>query len=110
MDESISYGELDEAEDEHGPEASEVGVGEEATEEGEEEDGANEVGHDVGRLWQRVVHLVEDVGDQVVPHRRDRHHLERLDPCNHHQCKRYPTKHKHKQEQIRSSNIFLPKK
>ena len=75
------YRELYESKDEHGPEAAEVGVGEESAEEGEEEDGADEVGHDVGRLRQREVHLPEHVRDQVVPHRRNRHHLKRLDPC-----------------------------
>ena len=75
------YRELDEAEGEHGPEAAEVGVREEAAEEGEEEDGAHEVGHYVGRLRQREVHLPEHVRDEVVPHRRDRHDLERLDAC-----------------------------
>jgi hypothetical protein len=79
---ALTYRELDEAEDEHGPEAAEVGVGEEAAEEGEEEDGADEVGHHVGRLRQREVHLPEHVGDEVVPHRRDRHDLERLDACD----------------------------
>jgi hypothetical protein len=79
---ALTYRELDEAEDEHGPEAAEVGVGEEAAEEGEEEDGADEVGHHVGRLRQREVHLPEHVGDEVVPHRRYRHDLERLDACD----------------------------
>jgi hypothetical protein len=76
----VSYRELDESEGEHGPEASEVGVGEEAAEEGEQEDGANEVGDHVGCLRQREVHLPEHVGDEVVPHRRERHDLERLGP------------------------------
>lgn len=76
------YRELDESKDEHRPEAAEVGVGEEAAEEREEEDSADKVGHDVGRLRQGVVHLPEHVRDQVVPHRCNRHHLERLDPCS----------------------------
>jgi hypothetical protein len=78
---NFTYRELNESEDEHGPEAAEVGVGEEAAEEGEEEYGADEVGHDVGGLRQLEVHLSEHVRDQVVPHRRDRHHLKRLDAC-----------------------------
>lgn len=77
------YRELDESKDEHGPEAAQVGVGEEATKEGDEEDGADEVGHDVRRLRQREMHLPEHVRDQVVPHRRNRHHFERLDPWQH---------------------------
>lgn len=77
----MTYGELDEAEDEDGPEAAEVGVGEEAAEEGEEEDGADEVGDDVGRFGQGEVHLIDHIGDQVVANRSYPHYLKRLQPC-----------------------------
>jgi hypothetical protein len=94
-----AYGELDESKDEHGPEAAEVGVGEEAAEEGEEEDSADEVGDDVGRLRQREVHLPEHVRDQVVPHRRNRHHLEGLDACSRHTLDQQNQEPKNKEEQ-----------
>lgn len=81
MQRGSTHAELDEAKDEHGPEASEVGVGEEAAEEGEEEDGADEVGDDVGRFGQREVHVVEHVRYQIVADPSDRHHLECLETC-----------------------------
>jgi hypothetical protein len=76
-----SYSELDAAECEQCPEAAEVGVGEEAAEERDDEDGRDEVGDHVGRLRQREVQLPEHVGDQVAPHRRHRDDLERLHAC-----------------------------
>ena len=77
-----TYRELDGAEGEERPEAAGVGVGEEAAEGREDEDGADEVGHHVGRLRQREVELAEDEGDQVAPHRRQRHRLRRLEHCD----------------------------
>lgn len=81
MERGLTHGELNEAEDKHGPEASKVRVGEEATEEGEKEDGTDEVGDDVGGFGQREVHLVEYICYQIVADPRDRHHLKRLETC-----------------------------
>lgn len=64
------YRELDDGEGEKRPEAADVGVGEEATEWREDEDGADKVGHHVGRLREREVELAEYEGYQVAPHRR----------------------------------------
>lgn len=76
-----AYGGGDGGGDGDGEVAAELGVGEEAADEGEEVEGAHEVGDDVGGLGVGEVQVADEVRHQV---HRDAHHahpLRQLRPC-----------------------------
>eukprot|EP00252_Welwitschia_mirabilis_P027571 TRINITY_DN9492_c0_g1_i1.p4 TRINITY_DN9492_c0_g1~~TRINITY_DN9492_c0_g1_i1.p4 ORF type:complete len:107 (-),score=3.50 TRINITY_DN9492_c0_g1_i1:132-452(-) len=67
--------ELDEAKDEHGRKTAEIGVREISTDNGEQKYGTHKVGNDIGGLWQRIMHVIEDISYEIVPYGRYRHNL-----------------------------------
>lgn len=72
---SSTYHQLDGAEEDTGLETGQIGVGYEASEEGQEEGGPHEVGKRGGRFGQAKVHVTVKVGHQAHRVRYERHVL-----------------------------------
>lgn len=75
------YRKFEEGKDEDGPKAAEKRVGKVATEEREEEDSSNKVSDCVCRFGEGKVHLVDDIGYQIIPNCSYSHYLKSLKPC-----------------------------